>query len=242
VTVPLRYEQALGGVRFAVTGRYGGVSSPPYAELNLGGHVGDRTTDVAENRRRLAAATGLPRQRLLFMNQMHGADVAVVDAPLAGPAPDVDALVTREPGLGVAVLVADCVPVLLADAGAGVVGVAHAGRPGLVAGVVPAAVKAMRDLGAQDIVARIGPSVCGLCYEVPAPMRADVAAAVPESYAETRQGTPAVDVAAGVAAQLRAAGVDYERVGGCTVEDGGLFSYRRDQTTGRFAGMAWLAS
>jgi YfiH family protein len=150
--------------------------------------------------------------------------------------------VTRERDLALAVLVADCVPLVLADPVGGVVAVAHAGRPGLVAGVVPAVVKAMKGLGAQAIAARVGPSVCGRCYEVPETMRTEVAAAVPEAFATTRQGTPSVDVAAGVEAHLRSAGVAYERVAGCTIEDQGLFSYRRDRKTGRFAGVAWLPS
>ena len=241
MTVPLRYEEALGGARFAFTNRFGGVSGPPFAELNLGGHVGDADEAVVENRRLLAEGIGLPVDRVLYMNQVHGSDVAVVDRPWDGAMPHVDALVTRERDLALAVLVADCVPLVLADPVAGVVAVAHAGRPGLVAGVVPAVVKAMNGLGAQAITARVGPSVCGHCYEVPETMRTEVAA-VPEAFATTRQGTPSVDVAAGVEAQLRSARVAYERVAGCTIEDQELFSYRRDRRTGRFAGVAWLPS
>ncbi|MFW6204259.1 MAG: laccase domain-containing protein, partial [Actinomycetota bacterium] len=140
-----------------------------------------------------------------------------------------------------AVLVADCVPVLLGDVAAGVVGVAHAGRVGLVAGVVPAVVAAMRDAGAGEIIARVGPSVCGRCYEVPDALRAEVAAVVPDAWSTTRSGGAAVDVAAGVEAQLGAAGVAAVRLSGCTIEDPGLYSYRRDRVTGRFAGLAWLA-
>jgi polyphenol oxidase len=176
------------------------------------------------------------------MHQVHGADVVVIDEPWPAGAPEVDALVTRSRGLVLAVLVADCVPVLLADPAAGVVAVVHAGRPGLVAGVVPATVAAMRDQGAAQITARLGPSVCGGCYEVPDWMRDEVAAVVPAARATTFLGTPAVDVAAGVAAQLHAAGVGAARVPGCTVEDPALYSYRRDRTTGRFAGLAWLAA
>jgi copper oxidase (laccase) domain-containing protein len=134
------------------------------------------------------------------------------------------------------------VPVLLADGAAGVVGVAHAGRPGLVAGIVPAVLEAMRDLGATVIEATIGPSVCGLCYEVPAQMQADVVAVAPAAAATTRNGTPSVDVAAGVEAQLQSHGVRIRRVSGCTLEDDSLFSYRRDRSTGRFGGLAWIPS
>jgi polyphenol oxidase len=238
----LRYDEAVGAARFAVTDRLGGVSAGPFAELNLGGLVGDKPAHVLENRRRVAAAAGRPADRVVFMHQVHGADVVVIDEPWPAGAPEVDALVTRSRGLVLAVLVADCVPVLLADPAAGVVAVVHAGRPGLVAGVVPATVAAMRDQGAAQITARLGPSVCGGCYEVPDWMRDEVAAVVPAARATTFLGTPAVDVAAGVAAQLHAAGVGAARVPGCTVEDPALYSYRRDRTTGRFAGLAWLAA
>lgn len=130
-------------------------------------------------------------------------------------------------GLALAVLTADCTPVLLADPVAGVAAAAHAGRPGMVAGVVPAAVRAMVELGADParIVARTGPAVCGRCYEVPDAMRAEVAAVEPAAYAETTWGTPAVDVTAGVHAQLERLGVrDREQSPVCTIESGDHFS------------------
>lgn len=235
-----RYGEDLGGARFALTDRVGGVSVAPYAELNLARHVGDDHAAVEENRRRVAAQLGLRADRMAFMNQVHGGDVAIADGPWpAGPF-DVDALVTRTGDVAVAVLVADCVPVLLADPRARVVGVAHAGRKGLLAGVVGAVVDAMRDLGAREILARVGPSVCGRCYEVPDQMRAMVAAVEPAAWTTTRTGTPALDVAAGVTAQLGRCGVEVGRLAGCTAEDSSLYSYRRDHTTGRFAGLAWL--
>jgi polyphenol oxidase len=175
---------------------------------------------------------------------VHGKDVAVVSGPWAdGRAASVDAIVTTRRGLALAVLTADCVPVLLADPVASVVAAAHAGRPGLVAGVVPAVVGAMTKLGARPerIAAVTGPSVCGRCYEVPGEMRAEVAALVPEAYATTSWGTPAVDVAEGVRAQLVRAGVimgDQPHV--CTLESADHFSYRRERTTGRLAGYVWL--
>ncbi|MGH8776768.1 MAG: peptidoglycan editing factor PgeF [Jiangellaceae bacterium] len=236
----LRHDEDADGVRFAFTGRSGGVSAEPFAEFNLGGHVGDDNAAVTENRRRVAHEVGLEVGNVLYLNQVHGAAVAVVDGPWPGPAPDVDAAVTQVPGLALAVLVADCVPVLLADAEAGVIGVAHAGRKGLVAGVIPAVLAAMGHLGAMHLRARIGPSVCGRCYEVPAAMRAAVAGVEPAAAATSRTGTPALDVAAGVEAQLRRGGADVVRLDGCTREDRSLYSYRRDRTTGRFAGLVWL--
>ncbi|MEU4130164.1 peptidoglycan editing factor PgeF [Streptomyces wuyuanensis] len=234
----------VGGAHFAFTDRWGGVSAAPYDELNLGGAVGDDPVAVRTNRELAAGRLGVDPGLVVWMNQVHGRDVAVVDGPWAGAdVPAVDAVVTARRGLPLAVLTADCTPVLLADPVAGVVGAAHAGRPGLVAGVVPAAVEAMVGLGADPsrITARTGPSVCGRCYEVPEAMRAEVAAAEPAAWAETSWGTPAVDVAAGVHAQLDALGVrDRHASPVCTLESGDHFSYRRDRTTGRLAGYVWL--
>ncbi|MGR3933405.1 peptidoglycan editing factor PgeF [Streptomyces sp. BRA346] len=232
------------GAHFAFTDRWGGVSAAPYDELNLGGAVGDDPQSVRTNRELAAKALGLDPSSVVWMNQVHGRDVAVVEGPwTTGEIPCVDAVVTSRRGLALAVLTADCTPVLLADPDAGVAGAAHAGRPGLVAGVVPAVVEAMTAQGASParIVARSGPSVCGRCYEVPAAMRTEVAATVPESWAETSWGTPAVDVAAGVRAQLARAGVEMDGESHiCTLESADHFSYRRDRTTGRLASYVWL--
>ncbi|MFD3439996.1 peptidoglycan editing factor PgeF [Streptomyces sp. NPDC058685] len=233
------------GAHFAFTDRWGGVSAVPYEELNLGGAVGDDPAAVLANRAAAAEELGLDPDAVVWMNQVHGKDVAVVDGPWGdAPVPRVDGVVTARRGLALAVLTADCTPVLLADPVAGVVGAAHAGRPGMVAGIVPATVAAMTSLGAvpERIVARTGPAVCGRCYEVPEQMRAEVAAAEPAAWSETSWGTPAVDVTAGVHAQLEALGVaDRQASGFCTLESRDHFSYRRDRTTGRLAGYVWLA-
>ncbi|AZM78216.1 peptidoglycan editing factor PgeF [Streptomyces sp. NPDC005395] len=237
-------RDTVNGAHFGFTDRWGGVSAVPYEELNLGGAVGDDPAAVTANRELAAKALGADPARVVWMNQVHGADVAVVDAPWGDrPVPRVDAVVTAERGLALAVLTADCVPVLLADPVAGIAAAAHAGRPGLVAGVVPAAVRAMTELGADParIVARTGPAVCGRCYEVPEEMRAEVAAVEPAAYADTSWGTPAVDVSAGVHAQLERLGVrDRAQSPVCTRESKDHFSYRRDRTTGRLAGYVWL--
>ncbi|MFE2610493.1 peptidoglycan editing factor PgeF [Streptomyces mirabilis] len=234
----------MSGARFAFTDRWGGVSAVPYEELNLGGAVGDDPDAVRTNRELAAKSLGLDPALVVWMNQVHGPDVAVVDGPwLSAEIPSVDAVVTARRGLALAVLTADCTPVLLADPVAGIAGAAHAGRPGMVAGVVPAAVRAMVELGAEPerIVARTGPAVCGRCYEVPDEMRAEVAAIEPAAYAETSWGTPAVDVTAGVHAQLERLGVcDRAQSPVCTLESDDHFSYRRDRTTGRLAGYVWL--
>ncbi|MFJ9705441.1 peptidoglycan editing factor PgeF [Streptomyces sp. NPDC101234] len=237
-------RETVSGAHFAFTDRWGGVSAAPYEELNLGGAVGDDPGVVRTNREIAAESLGLDPGRVVWMNQVHSADVVVVDEPWGDrPVPEVDAVVTARQGLALAVLTADCTPVLLADPVAGVVAAAHAGRPGMIAGVVPAAVRAMTELGADParIVARTGPAVCGRCYEVPEAMRTEVAAVEPAAHAETSWGTPAVDVGAGVHAQLARAGVhDRAQSPVCTLESNDHFSYRRDRTTGRLAGYVWL--
>lgn len=233
------HEQLGGGAHLAVTDRHGGVSTGPYGSLNLGDHVGDDPGAVAENRRRVAEAAGLPPERLVLLRQVHGDQVVVADGPLPEP-PAADAVVTRQPGLLLAALVADCTPVLLAAPEQGVVAVAHAGRPGMAAGVVLRTLEAMRDLGARDVVARVGPSICGRCYEVPLELREQVAAVAPESRSVTRTGTPSLDVAAGVVAQLAPHCAQVRWLPGCAAEDDDFYSYRRDGVTGRYAGLAWV--
>lgn len=188
-------------------------------------------------------AGGLPT--VVRMRQVHGADVHVVDQAWLDSGPEqlpvADGLVTDLPGVALLVRVADCVPVLLADPGRGVVGAAHAGRVGLVRGVVPATVARMRELGAEQVHAWVGPHICGACYEVPAQMRAEVGESVPEALSETSWGTPALDIGAGVTAQLAAAGVDVVDTARCTREDEGLYSHRREGArAGRLGGLVWV--
>jgi hypothetical protein len=233
----LCHDELLDGVRFAVTDRHGGVSDGPYADLNLATHVGDDPDAVAENRSRVTAALGVP---VAWMEQVHGIAVAVVEGP-QDPPPLADVLVTRRRQLALGVLVADCTPVLAADPVAGVVGVAHAGRRGLALGVVGVLLDAMAREGAAEVVARVGPSVCGRCYPVPAELQDEVARTAPGARSVAADGSPSLEIAAGVVDQLTAAGVSVEWLPACSVEDPGLYSYRRDAgITGRYAGLAWL--
>ena len=211
---------------------------------NLALHVGDDPAQVRLSRGELEQAAGLGPRRFAYMNQVHGSHVAVItggaEAVPPGAAPTADAMVSR--GVPLAVMVADCVPVVLVGgqaSGAPLLGVVHAGRPGVASGVVPAAVARLRALGAGRVNAWIGPSICGSCYEVPEGMRDDVAALVPPAWCTTSRGTPGLDLPAGVRSQLEADGVTVEYSGGCTLEDETLFSYRRNNRTGRFAGLVW---
>ncbi len=226
-------------VRFAFTGT---------ADGNVSLTVGAADRDA---RSRLAAAVGVGPEALVFMQQVHGAGVATVDAGDRGRGltdhadgvAGVDALVTRATGTALTVLVADCVPVLLADPGRSVAAV-HAGRGGVVRGVVPAALDAMAPDEPARVEARIGPAIGACCYEVPAELAERVAADHPAARATTTWGTPALDLPAAVTAQLRARGVErIGRTGGCTRCSGtAWFSHRRDPGAGRQAGVVVRAA
>ncbi|MFE6969873.1 peptidoglycan editing factor PgeF [Isoptericola sp. NPDC057653] len=240
------------GVVAGFTTRHGGVSPAPWSSLDLGTSTGDDPVRVRENRARLGEWVGAP---VAFAAQVHGDRVLDLGAAeLAewssaeppGAAGEADAMVTAEPGLALGVLVADCVPVVLADPVARVAAVAHAGRKGVAVGVVHRVLDGMLARGArvEDVRAAVGPAVCGTCYEVPAEMRAEVADVVPETWSTTAAGTPALDLPAGVLAQLSARGVDATRVDRCTLTDTDLYSHRRataqGTTTGRQAGVVVL--
>jgi len=252
---PRLTELALGaGVCGVLTEAAGGTSPAPWAApdgpgLDLGLGTGDDPGRVRANRALLAGALGVG---VAFATQVHGARVLEVADRAAATRDSVgeaDGLVTTVPEVALAVLVADCVPVVLADPRARVVGVAHAGRRGVELDVVGAVLGAMLERGASpaDVRAVVGPSACGRCYEVPAAMRDDVASRVPHVASTTSWGTPALDLPAAVEARLRALGVrDVVRDGRCTIEDGALFSHRRATApggpgaTGRFAGVVAL--
>jgi YfiH family protein len=225
------------------TTRAGGVSAPPFDTFNLGDHVGDDPSAVAANRKRLAASLGLGDDRVVWMNQTHSDHVVLVDSPTETAIDNTDALVTTTTRLALAVVTADCVPVLMGDARAGVVAAVHAGRVGAQNGVVARTVEAMLKAGARagDISALLGPAVSGANYEVPDAMAAEVEAALPGSRTTTSRGTPGLDLRAGIARQLTALGITAVDVDPrCTVADRNLFSHRRDAPTGRLASLVWM--
>ncbi|HLK76166.1 MAG TPA: polyphenol oxidase family protein, partial [Streptosporangiaceae bacterium] len=183
----------VSGADAAVTARDGGVSSGPYATLNLSLSVGDDPARVLENRRRLAAALGVDPGGFVFARQVHGAGVRIV-----GPAdrrsgaftlddaiPDTDALVTTSPDVVLAILTADCVPIVLHDPVAGVLACVHAGWRGLVARIPAAAITAMQSLGARpsDIIAGLGPAAAPARYQVGPDVHQAITQAFPPSAA-----------------------------------------------------------
>lgn len=245
---------ANSGVGVVFTDRHDGFSSPGLGPLNLGRVDVDDANLVRANFASVRSTLGLGP--VITLDQRHTPDVLVMDErqlaswgdPVrlgadAGehPLPVADASVTALPGVALCIRVADCVPVLLADADRGVVGAAHAGRVGFATGVLANTVAAMRALGAADITAWIGPHVCGSCYEVPEQMADEVAAAHPAARSRTPQGTAALDLGAGCEAELVRLGALVERVDPCTLTTASLHSHRRDgAAAGRLAGLVWL--
>ncbi len=233
---------APAAVRACTTTRCGGVSEVPYDSLNLGDHVGDQAAAVAENRRRLRANVHLPAEPL-WLKQVHG--ITVVDAACAPAGVTADASYTARNNVVCAVLSADCLPLLLCDAGGTCVGAAHAGWRGLLDGVVEQTVLAMQRSG-RDVMAWLGPAIGPQAFEVGEEVRAaflaeDAGAGV--AFRPAATGHWRADLYA--LARRRLARVHVEAVYGghwCTHSDARRFySYRRDGVTGRMASLIWLA-
>ena len=219
------------GYRF--TNRTGGVSTGAFSSLNLALHVGDDPARVLKNRRILSQEVGKHQ----YMEQVHGNRVVIIEA-VSDEHPTADALVTGIPGVALAVMVADCIPLLLSSKVA--VAAVHVGRKGLMNSVALGAIAAMREIGATEISAIVGPSICGRCYEVSQEIFDEVTALHPAAAATTLSGTPSLDLPAALMKVLQDEGISISSDQGCTVEDPTLFSYRRDGATGRQAGIVWL--
>jgi hypothetical protein len=231
-----RSLSTLPGIRHAFFTRAGGVSDGVYASLNGGVGSNDATSNVSENRTRMAAHLGVEPERLLTAYQIHSPDVVVAQTPWRySERPRADAIVTRVPGLAIGVSTADCGPVLLADPQAGVIGAAHAGWRGALTGVVEAAIAAMEQLGARraQIVAAAGPMIRQPNYEVGPDLIERFLAADPDNARfftpAGRAGHALFDLAGFVVERLRRAEIaQVEDLGHCTYADPAQFySYRR---------------
>ncbi|WP_235503663.1 polyphenol oxidase family protein [Curtobacterium sp. S6] len=217
---------------------------------NLGLHV-PGASDPQDNRRALEASMGVEPGTLLFLEQVHGTRVVQAeDTPLLSPglsadeerslAPTADAAVTTT-GRPLAIMTADCLPVVITTSDSRTYGVAHAGRQGLLTGVLPNVVAELRAKGAQDLEAWIGPAICGSCYEVPQDMADGAEAEHPGIAVTTRWGSPGLDLPGAADRQLKQSGVLVHRdvVNECTFENDELFSHRRAPGQGRIAGLVW---
>ena len=225
--------------RTLFTDRFGGVSSHPYESFNFALHVGDDPLIVAKNRAILASQIGVEISKVHYMNQVHGKEVALIDTSTAhSPSPTADALFTTEPGIALVVLTADCIPLLLLSDRA--IAAVHVGRKGLVERIAPETIRAFREHGIEpdEITAVMGASICGRCYEVDIQMYDVVVARIPECATSREKHT--LDLIAGLQAQLGEYGITPTIDRRCTAEDSSLFSYRRDDVTGRQASVVIL--
>lgn len=223
------------GVTHAFFTRQGGVSQGIFASLNGGQGSSDTREHVVENRARMARTLGVEPERFLTVHQVHSPDVLVVEGPWPGDRPRADGMVTRTPGVALAVLTADCGPVLFADADAGVIGACHSGWKGAFTGVLEAVVDQMERLGArrERIVAALGPTISGAAYEVGPEFVtrfADEDAAHGRFFGPSpREGHAFFDLPAFIGERLRRAGIGgFEDLALCTYADAERFySYRR---------------
>jgi YfiH family protein len=215
------------------TDRLGGHSQGDFSSLNLALHVGDDLTTVLRNRGLIEEDHG----KTVYMNQVHGDNVEVV-SEYSAQIPTCDALVTTVPGITLAVLTADCIPLLLSSQS--VVAAVHVGRKGLVNRVAIKTVEKMYELGATSITAQLGPSICGTCYEVDDKTFDDVLISHPLATSRSPQDTPALDLARALIADLKNLSIESTVDPRCTLEDSKLFSYRKSHRTGRQAGLIRL--
>ena len=221
-------------MNYSFTDRTGGLSTGAFLSRNLATHVGDDQATVLSNRAELETLLGVPIQ---FMNQVHGDAVATVGVEIIA-VPTADALVTQSLGIGMAVMVADCIPLLLASSET--VAAVHVGRKGLMNEVALAAINEMRSRDNSEITAVVGPSICGECYEVSQDIYDEVSKRFPLAASKTRDGGFSLDLSRALIDQLRGFGVRVVDEGRCTVEESSLYSYRRDGVTGRQVGVVWL--
>ena len=231
------------------------------SEGNVAAHTGEDPARVAAHRAALEETLGLPADSLRFMRQVHGTTVVSFSArpsdqaddhpgSSVDEAPEADAAISDD-GTPLAVLTADCLPVVFVAerprTAVPLTAGAHAGRRGLLDGVLQNTVRELRERGAQTITAWVGPAICGSCYEVPEAMRAESAELLPGIETETSWQTPGLDLPRAARTlledlQVQVADTGADRSAWCTLEHEALYSYRRDKTTSRLAGVVWVPS
>ena len=212
--------------RSLFTSRHGGLSSNEFESFNLALHVGDDANTVESNRDLLAKELGIKRSELFFMNQVHGSRVVEIDESSTYlDEPEADALFTRRSGIALAVLTADCIPLLLSSPSA--IAAVHIGRKGLIAGVLEAT--------SSQISALLGASICGTCYQVSLEIYRQVVDQIEQCA--TDENKRCLDLEAGVISILKSRGITWSSRGECSKHSPGYFSFRRDNKTGRQAGV-----
>ena len=217
-------------IHYHISDRFGGVSDAPYNWLNIAFHTGDDPKKVERNRQILYDAIGI--QKAQFADQIHGTLIRYIDHFIAPPG--CDGLITDRAGIPLAVMSADCFAVLLFDQKAGVIAALHAGRSGATQGIVREGIERMRELGARDIEAVIGPGIGACCYEISPKM----AAKYPSRFIKNGRF---LDIKQIIYEDLKEGGVEsIKDFDICTACDERYYSYRRDGTTGRFASIIWM--
>lgn len=230
----LEQEHSSARLRAGFSSRYGGVSSSSYCSFNPAFHVGDNPSNVRANRELLDAELGT---RAAWMNQVHGSHLALARPGYVFDETDgliVDLERCEEEKVAACVMVADCIPLLLISRDKPRAAAVHVGRAGFMLNIAAQAVQALD----TELIAVLGPSICGSCYEVSEEMREQAGKVATEAVSETTWGSPAIDIRAGLVQQLTVAGVeDIQRLDMCTYEHQDYYSYRREGTTGRFLGL-----
>jgi len=238
-----KYERELF---HTITDRYGGVSQEPYESLNLALHVGDRIENVLENRVLTSEKYDFDIKNLIYMDQVHGSDVAVIEHTMENKIASCDALITNVSNIPLMVMVADCVPILFYDAVKKVIAVAHAGRNGTFLRIAEKTVLKMQEqfsCKSDDIMVGIGPSIGSCCYEVGKELADICIKSFGEGYIMIKEEKYFLDLQSLNRAQLLAVGIPDKNIeisSICTACDENYFSYRREDKTGRFAGFMML--
>ena len=238
-----KFENALF---HTVTDRYGGVSKKPYDSLNLALHVGDDVKDVLENRILTSEKYHFPIKNLVYMNQVHGNRVVMIEDAMNNRIDDCDALITNKRKIPLMVMVADCIPILFYDPVKNAIGVAHAGRNGTFLRIAQKTVMKMQEAygcEVKDIIVGLGPSIRSCCYEVDKSLADICTKSFSDAYVMIREDNYFLDLQALNYAQLLGVGIEAAHIEispSCTACDTNYFSYRRDGLTGRFAAYAML--
>jgi len=228
------------------TDRWGGVSKPPYNELNLALHVGDDPLKVLQNRQILADSENFYIDNLIYMDQVHGDNIVVIKDTFTNKQENTDAIITNLPNIPLMVMVADCIPILMYDKEKKVVAAVHAGRNGTFLSIAPKTVSLMtKSFGCdlKDIYVAMGPSIRSCCYEVGKELADICQKSFGEKYVIKKDNSFYLDLQTLNHDQLVKIGLNPKNIKiskSCTSCDKNYFSYRRDQITGRFAGIIKL--